>query len=133
VGYLKVLTKYKLRKEIGEAVRRIEAVRAEALIDPNVRALSQRWQKLARAAARARGALEVALNARCEATTLIDRQFLEHARRENPDLVLFNEADGDAMPVLCMATGLAIFTGDAIIGNTDAGFAALKDAIKIVV
>jgi hypothetical protein len=132
VGYLKVLTKYTLRKEIGEAVRRIEAARAETLSDPHVRALAQRWHNLARAASRARGALDAALNKRWEAATLADRQFLEHARRENPDLVLITEADGEAMPVLCMATGLAIFTGDAVIGDADAGYAALKDILRIV-
>jgi len=126
---------YKLRKEIGDAARRIEAARAATAFvdDPNVKALLNRWRTLAGATMRARLALDKAIEARRDAATAKDRAFIEATRRERPDLLMIDEPGCEPIPVLCMVTGLAMFATDRVFGNPETGFAVLKHGLRFAV
>jgi hypothetical protein len=131
VGIGRVLN-YDLRKQIGDAARRIEAASSVAALhdDPKIKALMKRWRDLTQATARARKALDDALETRKSEVTGEDRRFIEQAREANPELLMIEDPDGYAMPVICMASGLAVFASDRIIGDPEAGYVVLKCALR---
>ncbi|WP_409560223.1 hypothetical protein [Hyphomicrobium sp. MC8b] len=76
--------------------------------------------------------LERAIEARRDAATADDRQFIQRVRLEHPDLLLFEQEDGEPLPLLCMVTGLAVMATDRVFGDPETGYVVLKQALRVM-
>lgn len=119
------------RKLVGDATRRLVQAEGSLAAEQDIVSLLRAWRARAEAADRARADFEHAWDERREALIAADRQIIEEARARYPDLVIVKVQGGTPLPSLCLATGLAIFEGDDVLGNAEAGFGVLRQCIDI--
>lgn len=127
------LDRMDVRRAVGEAVLRMNKEQSRAIdeIDDERSRLHKRWQDLQQQANAARDEME---RCRPRFNHAADIQLLEKLLDENPDLrVVDPEMTPHICPVVCAATGLGIFEGDAVIGESEYGEVVLKAAVQVVV
>jgi hypothetical protein len=127
------LDRLNVRRSVGAAVQRIRA--AEELFcyhqHTELTVLHRVWRELAASTDRARLALEAAEQKFRYAAADGDNAMIAAARRAHPDIAC--EGDNEAaLPLTCMVTQLAVFDSDALIGDREAGFVVLRDAVQPV-
>jgi hypothetical protein len=67
------------------------------------------------------------------AASAADKAIIAEAKRKHPDLLIYSEHP-NRPPVLCDATGLALFEGDELYGgDPQYGSVILKAAVKLTV
>lgn len=128
------LDRMEVRRAIGAARKRIEAAEASRRnIDSDARdAAHKKWRDLVDQAQQARDALEEIEEEGRGCGDPKDLAFIEQMKEAHADLLIC-EDHPDRAPVLCDATGLAIFEGDQVYGDATYGPTILKEAVTITV
>jgi hypothetical protein len=104
-----------VRAAVGAAAKRIAVAEEAYLDDKNGERtrLHKRWRDLVDAADAARKEYERCMQGIHAAASAADKAIIAEAKRKHPDLLIYNEHP-DRSPVLCDATGLALFEGDEL-------------------
>mgnify|MGYP003386218770 CR=1 FL=1 len=122
------------RRAIGAATKRIQEAERGYFESIKGRrdALHKKWRVALEHADAVRKELDqMSAGWRCVADPA-DIAVIDAAKVKYSDLLVYRDAPGEP-PKLCAATGLALFEGDAVYGDSEYGGAILKAAVGLLV